>query len=91
MHLLIQPSYTETFNVVTADGVAEGIASVVSPAIGWVPDYWKADPESIEDIARVGTLLLNYRQTGQDGFNSLTRHNKLGTDTWINWLQRKII
>ena len=91
MHLLLQPSYTETFNIVTADGVAEGIASVVSPAIGWVPKYWKADPESTEDIARVGTLLLNYRNTGVDGFNSLTKYNELGIDTWISWLQNKII
>ncbi|HVV47334.1 MAG TPA: hypothetical protein VHC72_19120, partial [Bryobacteraceae bacterium] len=30
MHLLLQPSYTESFNVVTADGVAEGVPSVVS-------------------------------------------------------------
>jgi hypothetical protein len=28
MHLLLQPSYTESFNVVTADGVAEGVPSV---------------------------------------------------------------
>ncbi len=35
MHLLLQPSYTESFNMVTADGVAEGVASVVStPSIG---------------------------------------------------------
>jgi hypothetical protein len=30
MHLLLQPSYTESFNMVTADGVAEGVPSVVS-------------------------------------------------------------
>ena len=35
MHLLLQPSYTESFNMVTADGVAEGVASVVSEAIDW--------------------------------------------------------
>ena len=33
MHLLLQPSYTESFNVVTADGAAEGVPSVVSDAI----------------------------------------------------------
>src|SRR6185312_13838652 len=33
MHLLMQPSYTESFNMVTADGIAEGVPSVVSSAI----------------------------------------------------------
>lgn len=45
MHLLLQPSYTESFNMVTADGVAEGVPSVVSPAIDWAPKYWQACPE----------------------------------------------
>jgi hypothetical protein len=33
MDLLLQPSYTEGFNMVTADGIAQGAASVVSDAI----------------------------------------------------------
>ena len=39
MHLLLQPSYTESFNVVTADGVAKGRTSVVlgGYAIDWAP------------------------------------------------------
>jgi len=42
MHLLLQPSYTESFNMVTADGVAEGVPSVVSEAVDRAPEYWKA-------------------------------------------------
>ena len=42
MHLLLQPSYTESFNMVTADGIAEGVPSVVSDAIDWAPGHWKA-------------------------------------------------
>ena len=58
MNLLLQPSYTESFNMVTADGVAEGVASVVSSAIDWAPDDWKADVDDALDIARVGRRLL---------------------------------
>jgi glycosyltransferase involved in cell wall biosynthesis len=39
MHLLLQPSYTESFNMVTADGVDLGVPSVVSDAISWAPDH----------------------------------------------------
>ena len=37
MDLLISFSYTESFSMVTADGVAEGLASVASDAIDWAP------------------------------------------------------
>src|SRR5271165_2399711 len=33
MHLLLQPSYTESFNMVTADGVSEGVSSV---CVAWL-------------------------------------------------------
>jgi hypothetical protein len=59
MHLLLQPSYTESFNMVTADGVAEGVPSVVSSAIDWAPDDWKAKVDDVLDIARVGRRLVH--------------------------------
>jgi hypothetical protein len=45
MHLLIQVSYTESFNMVTADGVLEGVPSVTSDAkvsldVGSAADRW---------------------------------------------------
>src|SRR5581483_4428067 len=58
MHLLLQPSYTESFNMVTADGIAEGVPSVVSSAIDWVPKYWQACADTVLDIARTGRQLL---------------------------------
>jgi hypothetical protein len=91
MHLLLQPSFTESFNVVTADGVAEGVPSVVSDVIEWAPDWWKASPDNTEDIARTGRALLNDSHTGQDGFNALTAHNQDGYLQWANFLQAKLV
>jgi hypothetical protein len=71
MHLLLQPSYTESFNMVTADGVAEGVASVVSNAIDWAPNDWKANVDDVLDIARVGRRLLFDSRAAQDGLNAL--------------------
>jgi hypothetical protein len=71
MHLLLQPSYTESFNMVTADGVAEGVASVVSNAIDWAPDDWKANVDDVLDIARMGRRLLHDPRAVQDGWNAL--------------------
>jgi hypothetical protein len=91
MHLLLQPSFTESFNVVTADGVAEGIASVVSDVIEWAPDHWKAPPDNTEAIARTGRHLLSDCRSGEDGRRALERHDKEGIECWRDWLARKIV
>lgn len=86
MHLLLQPSFTESFNVVTADGVAEGVASVVSDVIEWAPDDWKACPDNTQDIAKVGRHLLNDHGDGRDGLHALMRHNEDGVNQWERYL-----
>ena len=71
MHLLLQPSYTESFNMVTADGVAEGVASVVSHAIDWAPAAWKAEVDDVPQIARIGRHLLLDMHAPHAGFEAL--------------------
>jgi hypothetical protein len=86
MHLLMQPSYTESFNMITADGVAEGVPSVVSPAIDWAPEHWKAAVDDVRDIARVGRYLLADPHAPADGLRALTQHNREGLDAWQSYL-----
>jgi hypothetical protein len=86
-HLLLQPSYTETFNIVTADGVAEGVPSVVSEAIDWAPKHWKAETDDALDIARVGLRLLHDPMAAKDGLDALTAHNAAGVARWEGWLR----
>jgi hypothetical protein len=82
MHLLLQPSYTESFNMVTADGIAEGVPSVVSRAIDWAPEYWKADVDDVLDIARVGRQLLNDARATADGWRALVKFNHHGVHAY---------
>jgi hypothetical protein len=86
MHLLLQPSYTESFNMVTADGVAEGVPSVVSEAIEWAPECWKAAVDDVWDIARVGRQLLTDIHAAADGRTALMEHNTDGLTSWLKWL-----
>ena len=86
MHLLLQPSYTESFNVVTADGVAEGVPSVVSEAIDWAPANWKASVDDAGDIARVGLKLLKDRSAPAQGLKALQRHNSVAFAHWKSFL-----
>jgi len=87
MHLLLQPSYTESFNVVTADGVAEGVPTVVSDAIEWAPDNWKASVDDAGDIARVGLKLLSSRNAAKQGYAALRTHNRTAFAHWRSFLE----
>ena len=86
MHLLLQPSYTESFNMVTADGVAESVPSVVSDSIDWAPAHWQARADDVLDIARVGRYLLSDPRAITDGFAALTAHNHDGLAAWRSFL-----
>jgi len=86
MHLLMQPSYTESFNVVTADGVAEGVPSVVSDAIEWAPDSWKAPVDDAHAMAKVGLKLLASRWAPRQGMAALKAHNRKAIAAWNTFL-----
>ena len=86
MHLLMQPSFSETFNMVSADGASEYVPSVVSDAIEWAPDYWKADADDTGSVARVGRQLITDAHAGLDGYQALQVHNGEGVREWKEWL-----
>jgi hypothetical protein len=86
MHLMLQPSFTETFNVVTADGIAEGVPSVVSTAIYWAPKDWQADSDDAMAISHVGRRLLADPQAPMDGLNALTAYNDAAFREWLKFL-----
>jgi hypothetical protein len=89
MDLLLQPSYTESFNMVTADGVAEGIASVTSPVIEWVPTNWHADPDDASDVADRAIALLHDPTAPQAGLRALQRYVSEGVGRWKDYLLQR--
>ena len=91
LHLMIQVSYTESFNMVTADGIARGVPSVVSQAIDWVPERWVAHSDDPLDVARVGRALITDPHAALDGVKSLERHNQAGFETWTEFLDQEPI
>jgi hypothetical protein len=86
MYVLIQPTVSESFNVVTADGIARGVSSAVGPAISWVPDYWKANTEDPTAFASVMRHLLTDPHAAYDGKNALMRYSSEGYLLWKEWL-----
>jgi hypothetical protein len=86
MNVLMQPSFTESFNMVTADGIAEGVCSAVSEAIDWVPKRWRADSDNANDVAKVAANLLYDGYAVEEGREALLDYVKLGTRIWLDYL-----
>lgn len=86
MDLLLQPSFTETFNNVTADGCFCGVPSVVSEAIDWVPRKWIAKADSAVAVADVGMALLKDRKAAARGWKALNAYNTQALKAWGRWL-----
>ena len=87
MDVLFQVSYTESFNMVTADGVNEGVPTVTSDAITWVPEDWKAHADNVYDVMGVASSLLENRAIEADkGVVALTKHNVEGYGFWKEFL-----
>jgi hypothetical protein len=86
MHLLFSPSYTESFNNVTADGIAEGVASVVSDAIDWAPSDWVATADDVSMLARTGRRLLHDAHAVNDGQRALKHYVHRGLRAWHTYL-----
>lgn len=89
MDIMLQPSYTESFNMVTADGISVGVPTVVSEAIYWAPNSWKAEVDDALDIARVGLKLLKDPTAAIDGFDALKQHDRNSLKYWMKFLDNK--
>lgn len=86
-HVLLNTSYTESFCMVAADGVAEGVPSVVSSAITWLPNNWKADVDDCFDVARCAIAQINDPMAPLSGYRALRAHNRDSLRAWFKFLE----
>jgi hypothetical protein len=90
MDIMLSPSFDETFCVVVADGIAEGVPSVVGTAMEWAPKYWQvSDTHDPFAIAHAAMALLHDPHAMHDGRQALRRYVDQGIDRWIRYLTRQ--
>lgn len=88
MDLVVQVSYTESFNMITADAISNRVPVVVSEVIRWAPEEWKADADDVIDVADVGVRLLTVPQNYK-GSDALIRHNRKWLERWKEYLSEE--
>lgn len=84
----MQASYTETFNIVTADHVVANRPVLVSPEIEWVVSLFKCDPNDIESIVAGLHRVWNYAAFGIHNLNKrkLANYSKHSEKAWLKFL-----
>lgn len=88
MDVAMQVSFSETFNIVSADCAARWIPLVVSPEISWVIPEYQAAPTSLESIKRTLEVAYDSRHEAlpTDNFWSLERVSREARGIWLGWL-----
>lgn len=91
MDLCMQVSFSETYNIVTADSVNNLIPVVVSPEIHWVFGLFKANPVNSKSIVRKIGIAYYLRRFGLEWLNkALLWWNSFKSKTiWIEYFDQE--
>lgn len=89
MDVGLQVSFTESFNIVTADFVHAGIPIVVSHDVDWMPRFNRVDPNNTDEIIRKLCLFYKYPSfMHRSSQAALADYNRTATQIWQEELNR---
>jgi glycosyltransferase involved in cell wall biosynthesis len=90
MDIMMQCSFSETFNIVAADATAVGVPVIGSKEIPWLTECVKADPTDLDDIVAKMTLALGLRGPGVVAMNRfrLSMSNASAVRRWRDVLDQ---
>lgn len=87
MDLGLQVSFSETFNIVTADFVSHMVPIVVSQEIGWMPNSTHAMPTSIDNIIQHIDEVLHNPHITKESYQALFNYSEFSEIEWISFLK----
>lgn len=88
MDACMQVSFTETFNIVTADCISQHVPVVVSDAISWLK-HRKANPNSEGQMAEIlEYTIANKHELVEDAIHDLAAYNHHAILKWFRFLKR---
>lgn len=90
MDLCYQLSMSETFNLVSADAVAEGVPVVGSDVIEWLPANSIVCIDDVEEAATVGAHLLRDPRAAQHQMHALAKFQQQAAREWVAYLANQI-
>lgn len=90
MDACTQSSFSESFNIVTADCVSQHVPIVVSGEIDWLSCY-KTDPNRADDIAKQIEYVIDHKkEVVEDNLKDLEIYNHNAKKVWFRFLKREL-
>jgi hypothetical protein len=89
MDLVMQVTFSETFNIVSADAVTSGVPTVVSSEIPWSDPLYQADPTSSYDMEETLQRVWELHQENPDSnpnLLGLDKYNRESEKVWLSFL-----
>ncbi len=84
MDINLQVSFSETFNIVAADSVLQGVPVIGSNEIPWLPEEFHADPTSAFDISE--KMLLLESDDARHELHALKEYSEESKKLWLHRL-----
>ena len=83
MDIGLQLSFTESFNIVTADFVASRVPVIVGKDIEWMNKHAKCDPNNVDKVVEKMEYALRHRRlVARLNLESLINYNHISTEVW---------
>lgn len=87
MDMCMQVSFTETFNIVTADTVSVGVPVVASAEISWASKNTFADPTSTDDMVEtMKDIWVNANHYCRESLDGLAAYSAKSIKVWKSFL-----
>ena len=89
MDVGLQLSYTESFNIVSADFVKQGVPIIVSDAIKWMPNFLKSSTVDYHSTIKKIVKIYKLRHCGlimKISRRNLRRYNKKAKLDWLYFM-----
>jgi hypothetical protein len=89
MDIVMQVSFSETFNIVAADAISQGVLTITSPEIYWSSPQLQADPTSstsILDTLYAGWMRKVENPEWNPNLAGLEKYNEKSVGVWLHYL-----
>jgi hypothetical protein len=88
MDIGLQVSFSETFNIVAADQISQGVPVITSPEVPWTSQYFVADPTNMGDISRILQRTYNHAKINVVlNQHMLTNYSRQTQKDWLKYFK----
>ena len=89
MDIGMQCSFSETFNIVCADLVSQGVPTIGTTEIQWLSNIYTANPNDTSDITEVlyKTFRVGKRNV-EANFKGLVKHSEKAENIWVSYFKK---